>query len=95
MCRTQKSTLGQIGHLVGSRTNERSPGIPSGKPANDGQSLLLLLTPINAIFPKNSLSGEVLGLALRLSVFGAGLHPDGHGCPETPLNVHYSHPEQS
>ena len=35
-------------------------------------------------FSKNSLSGEVLALALHLGVFGAGLHPDGPGCPETP-----------
>ena len=28
--------------------------------------------------------GEVLGLALHLGVFGAGLHPDGPGCPQTP-----------
>ena len=35
------------------------------------------------IFSKNSLSGEVLALALHLGVFGAGPHPDGPGCPET------------
>ena len=35
-------------------------------------------------FSKNSLSGEVLALALHLGVFGAGLHPDGPGCPEKP-----------
>ena len=35
-------------------------------------------------FSKNSLSWEVLGLALHLGVFRAGLHPDGLGCPETP-----------
>ena len=46
-------------------------------------------------FPKNSLLGEVLALALHLGVFGAGLHPDGPGCPETPLNGLYNHPEQS
>ena len=28
--------------------------------------------------------GEVLVLALHLGVFGAGLHPDGPGCRETP-----------
>ena len=35
-------------------------------------------------FSQNLLSGEVLALALHLGVFGAGLHPDGPGCPETP-----------
>ena len=35
-------------------------------------------------FSKNSLSGEVLALALHLGVFGAGLHLDGPGCPKTP-----------
>ena len=35
-------------------------------------------------FSQNLLSGEVLPLALHLGVFGAGLHPDGPGCPETP-----------
>ena len=35
-------------------------------------------------FPQNLLSGEVLALALHLGVFGAGLHPDGPGCPEKP-----------
>ena len=35
---------------------------------------------MNAIFSKNSLSGEVLTLARHLGVFGAGLHPDGPGC---------------
>ena len=33
---------------------------------------------------KNSLSGVVLALALHLGAFGAGLHPDGPGCQETP-----------
>ena len=37
-------------------------------------------------FQKNSLPGEVLALALHIGVFGAGLHPDGPGCPEKPLN---------
>ena len=40
--------------------------------------------PILIQFSKNSLPGEVLALALHLDVFGAGLHPDGHGCPEKP-----------
>ena len=40
--------------------------------------------PILIFFSKNSLSGEVLALALHLGVFGAGLHPDGPGCPEKP-----------
>ena len=38
----------------------------------------------NRDYSKNSLPGEVLALALHLGVFGAGLHPDGPGCPETP-----------
>ena len=42
-------------------------------------------------FLKKSLSGEVLALALHLSVFGAGLQPDGPGCLETPLNGQYNH----
>ena len=41
-------------------------------------------TPVNAEFSSDSLSGEVLALALHLGVFGAGLHPDGLGCQETP-----------
>ena len=45
-------------------------------------------TPANAEFnrdfSKNSLPGEVLALALHLGVFGAGLDPDGPGCPGTP-----------
>ena len=35
-------------------------------------------------FSQNSVSGEVLALALHIGVFGAGLHPDGPGCPEKP-----------
>ena len=35
-------------------------------------------------FSKKSVPGEVLALALHLGVFGAGLHPDGPGCPEKP-----------
>ena len=35
-------------------------------------------------FFENQLSGEVLALALHHGVFGAGLHPDGPGCLETP-----------
>ena len=38
----------------------------------------------NRDFSKNSLPGEVLALALHLGVLGAGLHPDGPGCPEKP-----------
>ena len=33
---------------------------------------------------KKSISGDDLALALHLGVFGAGLHPDGPGCPKTP-----------
>ena len=40
--------------------------------------------PFSCNYSKNSLPGEVLALALHLGVFGAGLHPDGPGCPETP-----------
>ena len=40
--------------------------------------------PLSMQFFQNSVPGEVLGLALHLGVFGAGLHPDGPGCPETP-----------
>ena len=32
---------------------------------------------------------------VHLGVLGAGLHPDGPGCLETPWNGHYNHPEQS
>ena len=38
-------------------------------------------TPANAEFSSDSLSGEVLALALHLGVFGAELYPDGPGCP--------------
>ena len=40
--------------------------------------------PLLLAFSENSLSGEDLAFALHLGVFGAGLHPDGPGCPETP-----------
>ena len=32
-------------------------------------------------FVQKILSGEVLGLALHLGVFSAGIHPDGPGRP--------------
>ena len=35
-------------------------------------------------FPKKLITWHVLALALHLGVFGAGLHPDGPGCRETP-----------
>ena len=35
-------------------------------------------------FSKQSIPGDVLALALHLGVLGAGLHPDGPGCLETP-----------
>ena len=34
---------------------------------------------------KKSISGDVLDLGLHLAVLGAGLGPDGPGCPEKPL----------
>ena len=46
-------------------------------------------------FQKKSLSGEVLALALHLGVFGAGLHPDGPGCPEKPETNPVLHAEQT
>ena len=50
-----------------------------------GMAITMILNkPINAIFSTNSLSEEVLALALHLGVFGAGLPPDGPGCPKTP-----------
>ena len=42
-------------------------------------------------FPVTSIPGEVLALGLHLDVLGAGLDPDGHGCPETPANYQYDH----
>ena len=42
-------------------------------------------------FPKKSIPGHVPALALHLDVFGAGLQPDGPGCPETPSNSQYNH----
>ena len=50
--------------------------------------------PILIQFSKNSLPGEVLALALHLGVFGAGLHPDGPGCPEKPETNPVLHAEQ-
>ena len=41
--------------------------------------------------PKKTSPGDVLALALHLGVFGAGLQPDGPGCPETPLDGQYNH----
>ena len=40
--------------------------------------------PLQMQIFQNSLSGEVLALALHLGVFGAGPHPDGPGRPENP-----------
>ena len=48
--------------------------------------------PCYCNFPKKSIPGHVLALALHLDVFGAGLQPDGPGCPETPLDGQYDHP---
>ena len=45
-------------------------------------------------FSKKSTPGEVLALALHLGVFGAGLHPDGPGCPEKPETNPVLHAEQ-
>ena len=45
-------------------------------------------------FPKKTIPGDVLALALHLGVFGTGLQPDDPGCPETPLDGQYEHPEQ-
>ena len=46
-------------------------------------------------FAQNSIPGEVLALALHLGVFGAGLHPDGPGCPEKPETNPVLHAEQT
>ena len=43
-------------------------------------------------FPKKSIPGDVIALALHLGVFGAGLQPDGPDCQETPLDGQYDHP---
>ena len=45
-------------------------------------------------FPKKSISGDVLALALHLGVFSAGLQPDGPGCPEKPKTNPGLHAEQ-
>ena len=50
--------------------------------------------PLLCNYSKNSLPGEVLALALHLGVFGAGLHPDGPGCPEKPETNPVLHAEQ-
>ena len=53
-------------------------------------------TPANAEFSSDSLSGEVLALALHLGVFGAGLHPDGAGCLKhlkVPIIIILNNPE--
>ena len=42
-------------------------------------------------FPRKSITGDVLALGLHLAVLGAGLGPDGPGCPETPSNDQYYH----
>ena len=46
--------------------------------------IFILNNPFYCNFPKISIPGHVLALALHLDVFGAGLQPDGPGCPETP-----------
>ena len=46
--------------------------------------IFILNNPFYCNFPKKSIPGHVLALALHLDVFGAGLQPDGPGCPETP-----------
>ena len=42
-------------------------------------------------FAQKSIPGRVLALGLLLGVLGAGLGPDGPGCPETTLNDQYHH----
>ena len=53
--------------------------------------LINLEQPFLMQFFQKSLPGEVLALALHLGVYGAGLHPDGPGCPETPSNSQHNH----
>ena len=53
--------------------------------------IFILNNPCNCNFPKK-INGDVLALALHFGVFGAGLQPDGPGCPETPLDGQYDHP---
>ena len=36
---------------------------------------------------------SLLLLYTLVSLFGAGLKPDGHGCPNTPLDGQYNHPQ--
>jgi len=43
---------------------------------------------------KKSFPGTHQGLALLLSVRGSGLHPDGHGHPETTWNNYFHHTQQ-
>ena len=42
-------------------------------------------------FPIISISTVVLALGVHLDIHGAGLGPDGPGCPEAPLNDQYDH----
>ena len=42
-------------------------------------------------FPRKLIAGEVLALGVHLDIHGAGLGPDGPGCPETPSNDQYDH----
>ena len=58
-------------------------------------NIIKLTNSCDCNIPKKSILGHVLALALHLNVFGAGLQPDGPGCPETPSNGHNNHPEQS
>ena len=58
-------------------------------------NIIKLTNSCDCNIPKKSIPGHVLALALHLNVFGAGLQPDGPGCPETPSNGHNNHPEQS
>ena len=47
-------------------------------------NIIKLTNSCDCNIPKNSLTGEVLALALHLGVLGAGLDPDGPGYLETP-----------
>ena len=47
-------------------------------------NIIIDSNPFYCNFLKKSSPGHVLALALHLDVFGAGLQPDGPGCPETP-----------
>ena len=49
---------------------------------------------LNFNFPKNqSLRMSLLLLYTLVSLFGAGLQPDGPGCPNSPLDGQYNHPQ--